>query len=455
MVNPSVLRLGRTVTVSTLAVILAAAGAWFLVPQVRTSVLPRPTVTSLQPTPSGFVQPSPVAVIEPLLPALDLTPAPAADALRGRVTAQPKGAADPAGLVVIDPTTGTGLRLRAERGFIPASTMKLLTSVAALTAIGPDRRFETTVIGTGGAVTLVGGGDPLLTSKPNADGNSLTDLARQAAAALRKAGRTKVTLNFDGSLYSGPAWHPAWKETYRYSVAPVSALMVDKALLPNGLRQRDPAKAAATAFAALLKRQGVVAKVGGRTKAPDAPVIASVASPPVHAIVAETLLNSDNDAAEHLLRQVALAAGQPGSFVAGAREVRSQLTRLGLWQAPVRVSDGSGLSRDNRVTPLALARLIAAALHQPTLGDLLDDLPVAGATGTLWDRFDDRPELAGRGLVRAKTGSLRDVSSLAGYLITRDGAVLTFAVMTNGVRLPNTNRDWIDRTLARLANCGC
>ena len=94
-------------------------------------------------------------------------------------------------------------------------------------------------------------------------------------------------------------------------------------------------------------------------------------------------------------------------------------------------------------------------LAEPRFRSLLLGLPVAGVSGTLFDRFDDRAERAGRGVVRAKTGSLRDVGTLAGYLITADGAPLVFAIMANSVVRPFATRDWMDRTTSAWAACGC
>ncbi|QLQ14389.1 MAG: D-alanyl-D-alanine carboxypeptidase [Micropruina sp.] len=95
-------------------------------------------------------------------------------------------------------------------------------------------------------------------------------------------------------------------------------------------------------------------------------------------MVGLTLKNSDNDGAEHLLRLIAVAAGRPGSFAEGAKVVRQRLKALKLWSDGMRISDGSGLSRDNRVAPATLTRIVNRALTLPAARVLLDRLPVAG-----------------------------------------------------------------------------
>lgn len=451
----SLLRFGRIAAIALLAVAVVTGGVLVFVPQVRTLFTPAPAQTLTQPTPASFTMPQPTNPVSPLWPELVPATAPAAAALRARVPGLPSGAARTVSILVTDPASGRTLISRGAQPLIPASTMKLLTSVVALDVLDPAATVKTKVRSTGGGrLVLVGGGDPFLTTKRGTTGGSLAELADKTVAALPKGTRT-VTLGYDAGLFAGPAWHPSWGPNYSYSVAPVSALMVDHGL--NGTRPRvsDPAKVAAQAFAKALAKRGLrvtgaVAPARGRGT-----TLAAVDSPTLDEMVGLTLKNSDNDGAEHLLRLIAVAAGRPGSFAEGAKVVRQRLKALKLWSDGMRISDGSGLSRDNRVAPATLTRIVNRALTLPAARVLLDRLPVAGGTGTLWDRFDDRAEYAGRGVVRAKTGSLRDVSALAGYVVTKDGALLSFAIIANGVVRPFVTRDWIDRSLARIAGCGC
>ncbi|MCO7241063.1 D-alanyl-D-alanine carboxypeptidase, partial [Aeromicrobium sp. CnD17-E] len=117
--------------------------------------------------------------------------------------------------------------------------------------------------------------------------------------------------------------------------------------------------------------------------------------------------------------------------------------------------DGSGLSRANRIAPATLAGVLRAASARAATAPLLADLPVGGFTGTLANRFGT--DSAGRGLVRAKTGTLTGVHSLAGYVTNRDGTPLVFAVMTDDTEdvNPFVTQAAVDDVAAALAGCSC
>ena len=153
--------------------------------------------------------------------------------------------------------------------FLPASTTKLLTVGAALETLGPDHTFTTRVV-RGDApreVVLVGGGDPLLASRPLTVAEAATayparadvaTLALEVADALGGAGRVRV--RYDDSLFTGPTDNPAWRRDYVPDdiVSPITALMVDGGVAPDGLsRSDDPSLAAADAFAEALRAAGL------------------------------------------------------------------------------------------------------------------------------------------------------------------------------------------------------
>ena len=178
---------------------------------------------------------------------------------------------------VVDVGSGATLfRHQADRARIPASTLKLVTGAAALSALGPDHTFRTTVVSPeAGEIVLVGGGDPYLTAKPVAGTfprrASVADLAKSTAAALAKSRTKTVRLGYDARLFAGPAWNPAWPTAYRDQVTPVSALWVDEGRVAGrspGPRAKDPARDAATAFAAALRKNGVRVTGLTATRAP-------------------------------------------------------------------------------------------------------------------------------------------------------------------------------------------
>ncbi|MDP9864369.1 MULTISPECIES: D-alanyl-D-alanine carboxypeptidase/D-alanyl-D-alanine endopeptidase [Streptosporangium] len=393
--------------------------------------------------------PVPVITASPVLAAGGNGPLPAKTTLVGRLTG---ALGDPAlgkrvGAVVLDAETGATLfGSGADIGVTPASTTKLVTSVASLASLGPDARLSTRVVrgSSPDSIILVGGGDPTLTAlRPSGvpvypQPASLASLALRTARALKAAGTTKVTVTYDDSLYTGPRTAPTWKPNYLPDgeVAPVTALMVDEGRVAPGSRQRvsDPSRAAHGAFVSMLSKQGItVSKSRGRAKAPaGAQEIARVDSAPVYALVERALTRSDNDLSEALARQVAIKEGRPASFDGAAQAVHEVLTRLKAAEG-VRVFDGSGLSPKNRIAPAGLARLIAvaAAPANPHLHPIVSGMPVAGFSGTLGHRFGKSD--SAYGLVRAKTGTLNGVSTLAGMTTTRSGRLVTFAFMADDI----------------------
>lgn len=447
----------RTVVLVLLGVVVLAAGTLLAVPAWRAAVLPSATVTRTAPPPADWRPPATAA--PPVLPLDELQPvaAPPAKALAARVQKPATAASGPPGLVVVDPATGRTLVRRSDRPLVPASTMKLLTGLVALDSLGGSRTLRTAVLSPRrGVLVLRGGGDPLLTDARSTGRASLQRLAADTATALLAQGVRRVRLGYDATLFSGSGWHPRWTDAYRYSVAPIRALMVNGGRSATGEAQADPARSAARAFAARLTRAGVrVTSVEPGRAGSSADEVAAVASPSIAQLVEHTLRFSDNVAAETLARHVALADGKGGGFADAQAAVRSRLKALGLLPAGTVIDDNSGLSRNNRIAPSALAGALKRIVDEPRHRSLLLGLPVGGVSGTLYDRFDDKPERAGRGVVRAKTGSLRDVTALAGYLVTEDGAPLVFAVLANDVRRPDASRDWIDRTTAAWAACGC
>lgn len=367
---------------------------------------------------------------------------------------------------------GSAVWTSGDGRYLPASTTKLLTLGAALQVLGPDRTFTTSVVRGDGPreVVLVGGGDPLLASKPLTVAEAETayparadvaTLALAVADALGGGGRVRV--RFDDSLFTGPTDNPAWRRDYVPDdiVSPITSLMVDGGREQDGeSRSDDPSLAAARAFADALEAAGL--SVAGRPQravaAPGAEQLAALDSAPL-AEVAERILDvSDNEGAEVVAHQVGLATSGEGSFAAGAAGVLETLSGLGIDVAGDELYDGSGLSRRNRVSTSTLIALLqqAAGPEGDSLRSLLTGMPVAGFTGSLTYRFAEGPPVA-RGLVRAKTGTLTGVHALAGIAVGRDGEPMAFVFGAD--RSPPEERydaqEALDRAAAALAACRC
>jgi D-alanyl-D-alanine carboxypeptidase/D-alanyl-D-alanine-endopeptidase (penicillin-binding protein 4) len=375
------------------------------------------------------------------------------------------------GIYVYDASRGKPVfSVGAATPYTPASTLKLLTTVSALSTLGPDHTFATKVVSTGkGSVVLVGGGDPLLAVRPSASDGfparaTLQTLAASTAKALKAQGVASVTLGYDASLFTGPAINANWEANYvpEGIAAPTSALWVNEGRLSPGMAKRatSPAQAAATSFQKLLQQYGIKVAAAKAAKAPAvATPLAQVKSPTLGQIVEYVNLHSDNDGAEVLLRQVGIATGNGGSYAGGVKGLRATLTKLGLDVSKARIYDGSGLTRANKV-PLDLlagAVRVAVSKDHPELRHLLTGLPVAGFNGSLRERFTAAGTGTGTGMVRAKTGTLTGVHSLAGYARDRSGTLLVFAIASDSVPVPKTldARAALDRATAALANCGC
>jgi serine-type D-Ala-D-Ala carboxypeptidase/endopeptidase (penicillin-binding protein 4) len=333
------------------------------------------------------------------------------------------------GAVALDLSTGSVLFAQnAARSLAPASNEKLPLTYAAFVRLGAAFRIDTDVLGEGGqdgtvwtgALVLKGNGDPTL---------SHADL-RVLATQVRAAGILRVTGGVigDESSYDARRMVAGWKASFYIEESPpLSALVVDRGRVGR-FTTRAPALAAATAFREALRAAGIVVNGPvrvGRSEDWLQP-IASVSSPTVATMLRYMDRVSDNFTAEMLLKQLGLAEMDRGTSAAGASVVMQTLADAGLPMTGVRIVDGSGLSRLDRLTANALGGLLEAAWADPVIRPtLLAALPVAGVNGTLENRLSKAPA---RGRVLAKTGTTNDASALSGYVGNR----FAFAVVQNG-----------------------
>ncbi len=426
--------------------------------------------SSSQTTPPAAV---PAPVRAPVLAALAASAPPPAQAavaalVRPALSAFPSG--ERVSGTVVDVATGKTLWSRgASTPQPPASTLKLLTAAAALRTLGPSYRFTTTVRQVGNTVYLVGGGDPTIVESASPDDvpasyprpASLTDLATQTAARLPVG--QPVRLRVDTTAWPTAALPRGWAANYvtEGDITPPSALELDGGRLrPSDFdspRTADPAGQAADAFVALLRKDGVT--VNGRAKPRKAPPaatqIAAVASPPLSALVQRLLTDSDNDLAEALGRALAVKEGQPPTFAGEVTALTTALAPLGVGPGELSTQDSSGLSHTDAVAPTALVSVLRAAAvgSSAVLRPIVEGLPVAGFTGTLSDRYRDKDKVpgAGAGVVRAKTGSLTGVNTLAGLVVDASGRLLAFALLGSGTTETGAVQDALDAVTAGLA----
>ena len=362
----------------------------------------------------------------------------------------------------------TGAQLWAQGADVPmqpASTNKVLTTAAALMALDRDARLTTRVMASGqpGVVVLKGGGDPTLSAAPPGQDTWYKGAARisDLADQVRRSGTDATTVQVDISAYSGPTMAPGWDpaDINGGDIAPMEAVMLDggrtQPVSVESWRSTTPALDAGRALAVALKVDPATVTVlpsglrGGQE-------IASVQSPPLIERLRQMMNESDNVMAESIGREVAAEQNRPQSFDGAVQAVLGQLDKGKIDTGNARLVDSSGLSVDDRLTAETLDGVVnaAAGSEQPNLRPLLDLLPIAGGSGTLSNRYlDTDAGRAAAGYLRAKTGSLTAINSLAGIVTDASGRVLTFAFISNNAG--PTGRTAIDALAAVLRSCGC
>lgn len=348
--------------------------------------------------------------------------------------------------------------VQGQKPLMPASTIKLFTAALALRALGPETRLPTRVTllsrdeanPTKATISLVAGGDPLLSSA------NLRELAKKTYAALAPLGVTTLDVFYDDSIFPPPSAAPGWRNSYSTStIAPVRALVRDRRNLP------DTSKDAAVFFNKRLKAEGFQTKLLGRQSGTGgATEIASYRGHTVsHAVRLMSVL-SDNDIAENLFRHTAIARGFPPTWDGASAAMAAEARLMGIPDQGLKFVDGSGLSRSNRLTSNALVTLLqkSASGVDPALSGLADGtyLATAGRSGTLSARYRSDKTRCSKGAVDAKTGSLRDVVALAGLATGVDGHRRAFAVLVNGPTVQSSPRqvnNAIDSLATTLVGC--
>jgi len=442
-----------------------------------------------------------------------------------------EGSRGTAGCAIIDLESGEVLYERnAGSALIPASNMKLLTTVAAFSQLGADFEFVTRILASGtvtgdsldGSLCIVGGGDPNLSGRFH-DGDPLA-LFKAWAAAIKQRGITSVSgdLEYDSTLFGGEAYCEGWPRDEQYIkwyCAEVSALAFNDncigiRVLPSAagkpgkieltpetayvtvvnetttvagrkgaeigiVRPRDgntitvkgkvyeqatwgyfidvavhdPAAYAATVLKETLAREGVVVRgtikpvtltneeATRRTTLVEHRTSLAQALVPINT-------NSQNLHAEMLFRQLGLRYAGKGTFKTSRAAAQAFLAEQGLWNDSLHLEDGSGLARDNRVTPMLLARLLRLAYKNAQFETFKASLASAGESGTLEKRLTDK---AFKGKVYAKTGYISGVHALSGYVIT-DKRKLAFSMLMNDGQNTKQMQDEIVGLLVKAAD---
>ncbi len=388
-----------------------------------------------------------------------------------------------------------------DRLFVPASNVKLLTTGAALLKLGADYQIKTPVYGRGKApnlsqLVIIGQGDPTLTTDSlkavitQLQSQGITQIqdlivvdkispsdrlggtwewedlvydyappVNQAILnenavnlTVKSAGLNQPTQLFWSEVIAGQQWqvinqsrvvaeNPRGLEV-RGELA-TNRLVITGELAPNGeeaigLAIPDPSRYFLETLKALLQDQKII--VNRLKVVPEIPVnddwvkLAEISSPQLAMIIAKTNQESNNLYAEALLN---LLKSQNNSQ---KDPILSSFQNIGL--SASRLKDGSGLSRQNLVSPRLFTQVLFTLKENTTYRD---SLALSGQTGTLKNRFLNTP--LGSNL-QGKTGTLTGVSSLSGYLTTATQQPIVFSLLVNNSSLAASNlRATLDQIL--------
>lgn len=346
----------------------------------------------------------------------------------------------------------------AETPMMPASTTKVVTAALALDTLGPEYRFKTQLLTNGeirdnvlyGDLYLRGGGDPSLRTA------DLRGLARTLATGdadrhIAPIHEVRGNLVLDDSYFplSGPLRGPNWSvaDLPWYYAAPSSALAVNGNAV-NGRSVSDPARYTGDLMQNALRAQGLTpsAVTSGTIDPSHASVLAEHRSAPLASVLVPMMKRSDNQIAEQMHWAVLAETHRDARYQAVLDTFAS---KHGIDAQELRLVDGSGLSRTNRITPDALTGVLESMATSPHAEQFRKTLPVAGVDGTLRRRMTGTPAT---GHAYAKTGTIRGVSALAGYVDSgRNKHRLVFSILVNGHSDAAAARRLQDRIVNYLA----
>ena len=329
--------------------------------------------------------------------------------------------------------------VNADTSVTPGSVIKLVTAAGALQALGQQATYQTSVHGivvdgvVAGNVYLVGSGDPLLVRRDYVLGEKYPTLTPTYLETLADSVVSAGVKVINGSIipidqrYDDQRFLPSWpSEFYGVEAGPLGALMVaDGAQLGQFLKPDDPGLAAATDLRTLLSLRGVTV-VGTSTRGvmpSGSPSIATISSVDMGQVVREMLVNSDNNTAELLVKEMGSVKKSSGTSAAGLEVVKEAIGALGVDTSVLTQVDGSGLSSGNKVTCNFVSTLLAKNRDV-----FVDRLSIAGELGTLRDYYTSSQA---RGRLIAKTGTLSGVKGLAGFMTVEGGEPVELALIMN------------------------
>ena len=327
---------------------------------------------------------------------------------------------------------------QTELALVPASTTKVVSTYALLKVWKPNFVLETEVWGDlkGGVVlgdlVFKGAGDPFLTS----------DRLWLLGQDLRTRGVTRVVgrIRLDQTAFDGQRFGNGWENTSTSTTPPILPLSVNFNR-EGGRILQNPENMAVEVIQTILQQAGITVEGTHLTAAGPSSKLLAFQSKPLRDLVNDINKFSNNFMIEMLVKRFG-----SGTWPQGIRQIQSfYATTLNLGADQIAITDGSGLSKDNRLSARTLAIILRAAWHDFEVGpEFVESLKIIG--GEPWKLHIKDPNLTRR--VRVKTGHLDNVTSACGYLQTPSGAVRVFAVILNG---PSSDED-VWELISRWAN---
>lgn len=327
--------------------------------------------------------------------------------------------ADP-GVILIDQSNNEIVyQSGAQKPRTPASVLKIFTTAAIALTIDPETTFQTAIYKTDkrGVFVIWGDNDPWITSSAKAKKANkrayMPNLIKAAFASDKKL--KKITLIYKGVNNS------------------------DIRFAKKALNRR-----ASVAYKRIGKNVEVESLITER--------IAAITSPPLHKMIRFALLYSDNVLSQRLAMLATGRSGYPLTEEGMNSMIFEKISSLGVDTTGMNFIDGSGLSRKNKVSALTVSQLLLKVKTDPRLKSIYEHLPISGESGTLISRYHETAPQA-VGLVRAKTGSIRGVVSLAGFATSGEKEYV-FVVLADEVgrtrSSQNSARKAIDRMLGTI-----
>ena len=323
-----------------------------------------------------------------------------------------------------------------QRLLIPASTTKVVSTYALLKTWKPDFQVETEVWGeldregtVVGDLIFKGGGDPFLISE------RLYLLARQ----LRDLGVKRVAgeLRIDQSAFDDQRWGTGWENTSADTTPTIVPFAVNFGRNGQGRLATDPDRVAREELLTVLQDVGI--PVAGKKGLKDVPAkLLSFPSPPLRMLVQDINKFSNNFMVETLTKKFG-----EGSWDRGVARIHDFYAKIfGLGPDQVKLTDGSGLSKENRLSAQTLAIVLRAAWFDFEVGpEFVSSLKIIG--GEPFKLRHKDANLARR--VRVKSGYLDNVRTLCGYLQMPDGRWRVFAILLNGATTEDDLWDQVSR----------